>query len=139
MPAIENQQTGLAYLIKINGTEVTEHGRTFSSSVDVNSSDVLLNNGTSRRYIKTAKNSYSLSFNYLPNNTDKTIDGRVGRDFLVSLMSTRAKLSFSVKLDPNENFYNTNVYADSYSETLVRRDMANSCSYYNIQINFKEA
>ena len=101
MPAIENQQTGLAYLIKINGTELTEHGRTFSSSVDINSSDVLLNNGTSRRYIKTAKSLYSLSFNYLPSNTDKTIDGRVGRDFLISLMSIRAKLSLSIKLDPN--------------------------------------
>lgn len=139
MPAIENQQTGLVYLIKLNGTEITEHGRTFSSSVDMNSTDVLLNNGSSRRYIKTAKNTYSISFNYLPNMIDRTIDGRVGRDYLASLMNIRNKISLSIKLDPNEQFYNTYVYADSYSESLVRRDMANNCSYYNIQINFKEA
>lgn len=139
MPAIANQQTGLAYLVKLNGTEITEHGRVFSSSININSSDVQLNNGASRRYIKSAKNIYNLSFTYLPNTTDHTADGRVGRDYLLSLMNLRSKISLSIKLDPNEPFYNTYVYAESYTENLMRRDMRNGCSYYDIQISFREA
>lgn len=139
MPAIENQQTSLLHLVTLNGVEITEHGRTFSSSLDFNVSDVMLNNGSTRRYMKKSKNNYNFSFSYLPNNTDRTIDGRVGRDYLVSLMAIRGKILLSIKTDPLDGFYTTYVYADSYSESLIRRDLTYGCSYYNVNIGFREA
>jgi hypothetical protein len=139
MPAIENQQTSLLHLVTLNGVEITEHGRTFSSSLDFNVSDVMLNNGSTRRYMKKSKNNYNFSFSYLPNSTDRTIDGRVGRDYLVSLMAIRGKILLSIKTDPLDGFYTTYVYADSYNESLIRRDLSYGCSYYNVNIGFREA
>ena len=139
MPVIQNQLPTLVNVIKLNGTEITEHGRTLSTSVDSNSADVMMTNGTKKRYIKSAKNTYSLSYFYLPSNTDKTVDGRVGRDYLISLMSYRGKILLSIDIDPDETPFQTYVYADSYSEELVRRDIKTDCSYYNVQVSFREA
>jgi hypothetical protein len=52
---------------------------------------------------------------------------------------TPASVSLSIKLDPEENFYTTTVYVESYSETLIRRDLTSQCSYYDVTISFKEA
>lgn len=139
MPAIQNQLTDLLYLVKLDGQEITEHGRTFQGAVDHNSTDITLNNGRTRRYLKNAKNTYSFSFTYLPNIAEKTIDGRVGRDYLLSLMDIRAKILLEIKTDPVDGFYSKYVYADQYSESLIRRDMATDCSYYNVTISFREA
>lgn len=139
MTVIQNQLTTLLNVIKLNGAEITEHGRTLSTSVNSNSSDVMMNNGNKKRYIKSAKNTYSLNYFYLPSNTDKTVDGRVGRDYLISLMSYRGKILLSIDIDPDEPAFETYVYADSYSEDLVRRDVKTDCSYYNVQVSFREA
>lgn len=138
MPAIQNQQPNITHLVVLNGTEVTEHGRTMSSAMSTSASNIELLNGNKRRFIKNAKNNYTLSFSYLPDMSDKTIDGRVARDFLYSLAKTPSSATLSIILDPAEPAYNTVVYVESYSETLVRRDIPNQCAYYNVEISLKE-
>jgi hypothetical protein len=129
----------IIHLVKLNGEEITEHGRTFSGGSTIKASDVELNNGTRRRYIKNSKDTYSLSFRYLPSLQNKTIDGRKGRDYLYQIARTPSSISLSIKLDPEEGFYNTTAYVESYNETLIRRDIAGQCSYYDVQINLVEA
>ena len=45
MTVIQNQLPTLINVIKLNGSEITEHGRTLSTSVDNNSADVMMNSG----------------------------------------------------------------------------------------------
>lgn len=137
--SIQNQQPGITHLVVINGHEITEHSRRFDQNYKMNSSDVELANGNRRRFIKKNKNTYSLSFSYLPDKQTRTIDGRKARDFLLQLAKTPASASLSIKLDPAEPFYNTTVYVDSYSEALIRRDLPNQCAYYDVNIILVEA
>jgi hypothetical protein len=136
---IQNQQAGITHLVVINGHEITEHNRRFDQNYKMNSADIELANGNKRRFIKKNKNSYTLSFSYLPNKTTYTIDGRKARDFLLELARTPSSASLSIKLDPSEPFYNTTVYVDSYSETLLRRDFSTQCAYYDVNITLVEA
>jgi hypothetical protein len=135
---IQNQQSGITHLVVINGEEITEHGRLFSSSMATSASNVELLNGNKKRFIKNAKNVYTLSFQYLPDHPERTIDGRKARNYLLSVAKTSSSASLSITLDPAEPSYNTVVYVDSYSETLVRRDIPNQCAYYNVEISLKE-
>jgi len=136
---IQNQQPGITHLLVINGQQVTEHGRTFNSSNKFNSVDLDLANGNKRRFIKNNKNLYNLSFKYLPDKQEKTIDGRKGRDFFYDLARTPSSVSLSIKLDPAKPFYNTIVHVDSYSEVLIRRDIPGQCAYYDVTMSLSEA
>lgn len=138
MPAIQNQQTGLAVFISINGTEITNHNRTVSITEEVNVSDVETSAGRLKRFYRPNKRSLSLSFSYLPNNQDKTADGRVARDFIENLVRTAPKVLVNYKDDPsgpNKQFYG---YISSYSESIVRRDLSTQCTYYDVQFNIEE-
>lgn len=73
--SIQNQQPGITHLVVINGHEITEHNRRFDQNYKMNSSDVELANGNRRRFIKNNKNTYTLSFSYLPDKQARTIDG----------------------------------------------------------------
>jgi hypothetical protein len=135
---VQNQQSNITHLVVINGQQITEHGRTFTSSMLTSAANVDLLNGNKRRFIKNSKNSYTLSFQYLPDHPERTIDGRKARNYLLSVARTASSASLSIVLDPAEPAYNTVVYIDSYSETLVRRDIPNQCAYYNVEISLRE-
>jgi hypothetical protein len=129
----------IEHLIKLNGEEITEHGRKFDGGTTINASNIELNNGNKRRYIKNNKNIYNLNFTYLPSLQNKTIDNRKARDYLYSIARTPSSVSLSIKLDPEKEFYNTVAYVESYSETLIKRDLSTQCSYYDVQLSLVEA
>ncbi|NDB56828.1 hypothetical protein EB001_00010 [bacterium] len=137
--SIQNQQPGITHLVLINGQEITEHGRTFNGSYKINSASTELANGNKRRFIKNNKNTYNLDFQYVPDKHTQTIDGRKARNYLLEMARTPSSLSLSIKLDPEQPFYNTTVYVDSYTETLIRRDIPNQCSYYTVNMVLTEA
>ena len=138
MAAIPNQQTALAVFLTINGTEITNHGRTVSFTEEVNVSDIETSAGRLRRFYQPNKKSLQLRFTYLPNTSDKTVDGRVGRDFLEGLARTAPRALVNYKDLPsglNKEFYG---FITSYSETIVRRDLPTQCTYYDVQFNIEE-
>ena len=138
MAAIQNQQTRLAVFITLNGTEVTNHGRTVTLSEMVNTSDVETASGRLRRFYQPNKKSVSLTFTYLPNTSEKTADGRVGRDFLEGLARTAPKVLVNYKDVPtglNKEFYG---FITSYTESIVRRDLPTQCTYYDVQFSIEE-
>jgi len=137
--SIQNQQPTLTHLVKLNGFEITEHGRRFDGSTAISANDIELMNGNKKRYIRNNKSIYNFNFSYLPSLQTHTIDGRKGRDYLYSIAMAPASVSLSIKLNPEEPFYTTTAYVESYSETLIRRDLTTQCSYYDVTISFKEA
>ena len=138
MSIIENQQTALAHLIVIDGEEITEHNRRFSSSIIQSGSDLELDRGIVKRYVKKNKRSFNISFSYLPNKVEKTVDGRKGRDYLFNLVNIKNSVNLKIKLDPLESFSEYECYVNSYSESLIRRDIPSQCSYYEVSIDLEE-
>jgi len=138
MVAIQNQQTDLLVFLSINGTEITEHGRKFSSSEFIQTADVETATGRLKRYYKNNKKTLSLSFNYLPSSSEKTVDGRVGRDFIENLARTSPVVLISYLDKPGgsqKEFYG---FISSYSEQLIRRDLSTQCSYYDVSFQVDE-
>jgi len=138
MVAIQNQQTSLAVFVSINGTEITNHGRSASITEELNASDVETSSGRLRRFYQPNKKSLSLDFIYLPNTSEKTVDGRVGRNFLENLAVSSPRVLVSYKDEPtraNKQFYG---FISSYSETIVRRDLLTQCTYYDVQLVIEE-
>lgn len=138
MTAIQNQQTGLSYLLKLGGQEITEHNRRIDSSINQSGSDVELNRGIIKRYVKRNKRSFSISFSYLPTSHEKTVDGRKGRDYILNLFRQKQPVELKIKLDPNEDFATYTCFFNSYAEKLIRRDLPSDCAYYDVTIELEE-
>jgi len=125
-------------MVTLDGTEITEHGKKFSDNESISASDVELDSGINKRYIRKNKKVFNLSFTYLPNLAAYTVDGRAGRDFLKSLAQKRGTISLVTKLSPESSDESFTVYATSYSETLIKRDVENRCAYYDVSMGFEE-
>jgi hypothetical protein len=151
MVAIQNQLTGLSNLISIStapfstlssnsktACEITEHGRTYSGEILQSGSDVELARAVVKKYFKTNKRKFSFSFKYLPNTKDRTVDGRVGRDYLLQMSQHRGSVYLLIQLNPGDGYVEYPCYINSYNEKLVRRDLANQCAYYDVSIELEE-
>ena len=126
-------------LLSLDGVEITEHSRKYSGSESIAASDVELDSGINKRYIKKNKKSLSLSFSYLPSLSIHTVDARVGRNYLQTLANKRGKVAVYIQLGPEESPQQYDAYVTSYSETLIKRDVATQCAYYDVSIALEEA
>lgn len=125
-------------LLTINSTEITEHNRKLSVTEEIAANDINLASGHRRRFYSRNKKQFQLSWTYLPSLQSKTVDGRVGRDFLHTLANGSALASVSIELEPEAGFTTYECYIDSYSEDLVRREYATQCSYYDVSLTLTE-
>jgi hypothetical protein len=131
--------TVLSFL-SLAGQAITEQGRSISDSVDVGSNPVELLSGTSKRYIKTNKRTFTFKWEWLPSLESHTVDNRKARNYLKDLaFTTRSKILMSIKLDHNETAENIYVYINDYSEDLVRRSPQTGCDYYSVNLTVEEA
>jgi len=126
-------------LLSLDGVEITEHSRKYSGSESIAASDVELDSGINKRYIKKNKKTMSLSFSYLPSLSIHTVDARVGRNYLQTLANKRGKVAVYIQLGPEESPQQYDAYVTSYSETLIKRDVATQCAYYDVSIALEEA
>jgi hypothetical protein len=124
-------------LISINSIEITEHNRKINITEQIAANDIDLASGHRRRYYSRNKRQFSLTWSYLPSLQAKTVDGRVGRDFLYSLANGSAAASVSIQLKPGQTEI-LNCYIDSYTEDLIRRDYSTQCSYYDVSLTLNE-
>jgi hypothetical protein len=125
-------------LLTINSTEITEHNRKISISEKVAASDIDLASGHRRRYYSRNKREFSLSWSYLPSLQSKTVDSRVGRDFLYSLANGSSVATVGIELEPGAGASFIDCYISSYSEGLIRREYETQCSYYDVSISLTE-
>jgi hypothetical protein len=125
-------------LLTIDGTEVTEHGRTLKIDEEIAANDIDLASGHRRRYYSKNKQKFSINWKYLPDVQNITIDGRGGRSYLSNLVNTRASVTVGVELIPGEGFTEYECFIESYSEKLIRRHLPTKCSYYDIELSLVE-
>lgn len=151
MAVIQNQLTGLSNLISISispfntlnsnakiACEITEHGRTYSGDVLQIGSDVELARAIVKKYFKPSKRKFSFSFKNLPDDSDYTVDGRKGRNYLLQLSEHRGLVYLQVQLKPNDEYVEYECYINNYSEKIVRRDIKNQYTYYDVNIELEE-
>ena len=126
--------------LSLNGQELTEQGRTISDSIALNASDVELDEGMRKRYVKKSKRKFSFKWEYLPSLQAHTIDNRKARDYIKDLaLTTRVKIPMLIKLDPLKAAESIYVFIEDYSEDLIRRDITTGCDYYSVSLSVEEA
>ena len=125
--------------IKLNGRVITAHNRKYSVSDRLMYDDIALLSGNTKRFIKAVKKSFKINFTYLPSQTDKTVDGQYGRDYLQSLVTDRGTIELFVQDVPNHAGYTYSAYMTVYKEDLIRRDYNTGCYYYNVSLELTES
>ncbi|MGA1762718.1 MAG: hypothetical protein ACO397_05945 [Gammaproteobacteria bacterium] len=139
MAAQHYPQTGLIKYLSLNNSELTVGGSSIDVSESLNISDVETSAGRIKRFYKKNNKSLSISYSYIPSSSDKTVDGRQGRDFIYNLASSAPYVLVSYKDNPNGEVQEFYGYIDSYSDTVVRRDMQSQCIYYDLTFDIMEA
>ena len=125
-------------LIKINGTEITEHGRNFSSSIIFNNSDIELASGNTKRFYRSNKNTFNFNWLYLPNKASATVDELAGRDFLYPLVNAGAIVVLSIQDNRKDEWSNYNCLITTYNENLIKNVLQSQCVYYDVSMNLEE-
>ena len=129
-PLLEN-------LIALNGTELTDQGRTFTESNEEKVTDVELANGGLRRYYKARKKTFSFTWDWCPNSSADTFDGKGGRDAIRAAAFSGTSMILVVRSDPNTTL-SYRVVLSSYSEDLLKRDSSPKRYFYNIKLDLIE-
>lgn len=134
-------------LLSIDNRIITNHNRVLQSSIEpVFIENKSVNNIRSRYYKSTARASrkvFAISWSYLPNSKEKTVDQRWGRDHILSIANDPdyhvlkiTNMDSSGVAPPTETSYN--VLVTDYNETLIRRDIADDTYYWDCSITLGE-
>ena len=134
-------------LFVIDNNPLTNQGRTFSSDL----SQVIIenknwNNKKSRYYKRSGsagRKTFTLSWTYLPNSRQDTVDRRHARDFLKGIANDPDVHTLKMINDDSSNttpYTETEyqVFIKDYSETLLRRDLINGVYYWDCNMTLEE-
>jgi|SRR5210317_860483 hypothetical protein len=139
MAVIQNQQTDLVKYISLNGFEITVGSASVDASEILNTNDLETASGRIKRYHRQNKRSVSVSYSYIASNSDKTVDGRKGRDFIFDLAVNSPRVLIAYKDVPSGSEVSYNGFIDNYQESIIRRDVQSQCTYYEVSFELVEA
>jgi hypothetical protein len=127
----------LPNLISLGGYELTDQGRTLSIARDERSIAVELAAGLTKKYFKAVKYSFSLKWTQLPSLSTQTYDRKEARNTLKVLSDTQTVLPLIVRA-PIGTTQTYNVWIESYSEDILRRDYISNAIFYEVSLELKE-
>jgi hypothetical protein len=128
------------YMI-INGTDITDHGRT--TKLVLNHVNIKQTNST-RGY---QSNFFPRNFNkvkvtseweFLPDTSTHTYDGREGRLFLKQLARSKSVVLLYIKNSTQSEYNKFNVVVNSYSEKLIQRRNVSGGVLYKVALELME-
>ena len=125
-------------LVKINGTEVTEHNRKISMVNSYSNTDMQLSSGSTRRFYKPSKRVFTFNWSYLPNKSEKTVDLRDGRDFIHSLATSGSLVTLLIQEYAKDNWEEYTCIVSSYTEDMLKNVLQSQCRYYDINLIMEE-
>jgi hypothetical protein len=127
--------------IMLNGTNVTDHGRTLELSVSqlrmrTNNTAV----GVRRTFYPRNANKVKvgLKWKYLPDTSLHTSDSRDGRLYLKALASEKKVILLYIKNADRSDYNKFNVYVSKYDESIVMRRDAPGGVLYDVSMEFQE-
>jgi len=128
--------------IMLNGTDVTDHGRTLDLSIYQSQ---MKTNSTSTGFLSTfyprntSKIKASLKWKYLPDTSLHTSDSRNGRLYLKALASEKKVILLYIKNDVSRLDYTKfSVYVSKYNESLVMRRDGPGGVLYHVDMELAE-
>ena len=125
-------------LVKINGTEITEHNRRISAINSYDNTDMQLSSGSTRRFYKPSKRVFTLNWSYLPDKAEKTVDSRAGRDFIHSLITGGSLVTLLIQEDAKDNWEEYTCIVSSYNEDMLKNVLQSQCRYYDVSITLED-
>ena len=131
----------------IDDKPITNHNRKFESALEpIFVENKNWTNSRSRYYKSSARSgrkTFSLSWSWLPNSPEFTVDGKRGRDYIKEIASDPShhvlkivNLDESGATPPTETSYN--VLVKDYNETLTRRDLSNDVYFWDCSMTLEE-
>lgn len=124
-------------LLVIGGLEITDDGRTISTDQDKRVVDIELANGNIKRYKKAYKRKCSLSWTWMPGNSNVCSDKKGGRDALFYIVSNADPVICQLRYSDTDIITMT-AFVEGYTEECLRRDFVTGTSYWNIKMSLKE-
>jgi hypothetical protein len=135
-------------LLILDDKPLTNHNRELDVSLSPSFIENRNWNNRKNRYYKRASGSgrktFSISWRFLPNFMEKTVDTRHGRDY-ISTISEDPDVHVLVVVNHDQSgltpYTETtyNVFVRSYSETLLRRDLIDGVYYFDCNLVLEEA
>lgn len=126
-------------------TDLSDHGRSpVQEEREERSVEVELADGTIKKYIKSVKHKWSMSWDWLPDQDADTVDGKAGRETMRNMFSTATSgqtftLTFRDRAASSGTLTRTfTVFVDGYSEELFRRDIAGTKYFFKINLSLRE-
>lgn len=124
-------------LIKINGQLITEHGRKYSSLSSFDNIDFELASGNKKRYYKDVDKVFQFSWLYLPDRADMSVDGRMARDYLISIVELGQYALLEIQEDRNAEWQSYNCLILEYNETLLKHVLQSQCKYFDVTLSME--
>lgn len=134
-------------LVLLDGKPLTMHNRKLDMGVDQIFTETVNWNNRKTRYYKSSsragRRTFSMSWSWLPNSINYTVDGNSGRDFIKKVAEDpRHHVLKIINMDEtgatpySETSYN--VLVKDYSETLIRRDIPNDVYFWDCSMSLEE-
>lgn len=125
--------------IWIDGHPLTDQGRApISVSRDERMVENELASGTRKRYVKAVKKTFSMSWEWLPDNEVDTIDGGWARQKINQYIAESPDGHTLRFFDRNSGWSEHQVFVSSYSEELIRRDPHSGTHLWKVTLEFVE-
>jgi hypothetical protein len=134
-------------LVLLDGKPLTIHNRKLDMGVEQIFTETVNWNNRKTRYYKSSsragRRTFSMSWSWLPNSINYTVDGNSGRDFIKRVAEDpRHHVLKIINMDEtgttpySETSYN--VLVKDYSETLIRRDIPNDVYFWDCSMSLEE-
>lgn len=144
-PSLVEDTQHIRPLLIIAGKPLTEHNR----KVDISILEQFTENqnwqSTKSRYYKKkkARKSFTVSWTFVPNSREKTVDQKHGRDTIREIGRNPKVLSMKLlEIDSSGLTPYTEISHDivvtAYQESLVRRDVSDNSFYWDCNLTFEE-
>lgn len=121
-------------LIVLGGTNLTDESRSYAEDRDERGVEVELADGTIKKYIKSVKRTFDISWENVHKSAAGTVDGFGGRDEIRALGMSGDALTLSVR--DGVTISNYTVFVDNYDEEIIIRRGADS--RYQVSLSLKE-
>jgi hypothetical protein len=123
-------------------TPLTDQGRTFDSAKDERAITVTLASGLIRKYFLPVKYTFSIAWSTLPNRSALVFDGKGARDAIKDLVDSQQLLTLTVQRasdgSPKGATTSYDVWVESYTEKILRRDAKSNSIWYDVQLELKQ-
>ena len=124
--------------IWVDNVPLTDQGREpVQMSRDERSVVNELASGKRMKYVKAIKHTFSLRWNFLPDEASDTIDGGGAHDTM-SVLGESGDVHTLRFYNRNGSWNEYTVFVSSYDETLVRRDSVSGGHFWEVSMNFEE-